>query len=410
LLLEEKSISLWQTFMDSCKKASEGKTGRNKLGDQSTGGGSSPDWEHVEAPNLQDLSDADDFKTPKKVRFIMSFTKEVDEEVVDYPVIGTILPLDPDLSRIPNLEGLEDDTPTNRGLRRILVQWNGLTDVLGRLKNRFLIDENISATMKENVVAQFVEFSLYMNELGNKSRLLSARIGRGGRAEQAEASVWETLNIIQEEVDQAREETRVFQIGIKRTLALGASAVEEVPKMNMNMEKLAKAFKKSMFAINDRLIRLESKADKALGSQGGSDHFDFTSVSPINAAVGGSDVDGKLRKLQDQVRALEEEVRKRDEDSGPGERRGGDWGGNGNPDGSQDVLQAGTSTHESILDRLDVLESRATDETCAFGGFHFSTIHDVILFVTKHGVPTCAMYWDVMSAMVCMRAKGETGK
>jgi hypothetical protein len=160
-----------------------------------------------------------------------------------------------------------------------------------------------------------------------------------------------------------------------------------------------------MFAINKRLIRLESKADKALRSQGGSNHFDFTSVSPINTAGGRTDVDGILMKLQDQVGALEEEVRKRDEDPDPRGGRGSGWGGNGNPDGSQDVPQAGTSSHESIvLDRLDVLESRATDETCAFGGFHFSTIHDVILFVTKHGVPTCAMYWDFMSAMVCMHA------
>jgi hypothetical protein len=126
-----------------------------------------------------------------------------------------------------------------------LVQWNGLTDVLGRLNNRFLIDGNIAATMKENVVAQFVEFSLYMNELGIKSRLLSARIGRDGRPEQAEASVWETLNIIQEEVDQAKEEMKVFQTGIDRSLALGACAGEEVPKMRIYMKQLAMAFSRN---------------------------------------------------------------------------------------------------------------------------------------------------------------------
>jgi hypothetical protein len=308
--------------MDSCK-ASEGKTGRNELGDLSAGETSSPDWEHVEAPSLQDLSDADDFKTPKKVRFILSFTKEVDEEVIDYPVIGTILPLDLDLSRIPNLEGLEEGTPTNRGLRRILVQWNGLTDVLGRLKNRFLIDKNISATMRENVVAQFVEFSLYMNELGNKSRLLSARIGRDGRPEQAEASVWETLNIIQEEVDQAKEEMMQFQTGIDRTLTL-VRANKEVPRMKLNMEKFAVAFKKSMFAINERLIRLETQADTGPGSQKTSDHFDFSTVSQMDTGAQ-TDVDCQLRKLQHKVGALEEEVRKRDEDPGGG--RGNGWGG-----------------------------------------------------------------------------------
>ena len=29
---------------------------------------------------------------------------------------------------------------------------------------------------------------------------------------------------------------------------------------------------------------------------------------------------------------------------------------------------------------------------------------------TKFGVPMCALYWDMLSAMVCMRWTGETGK
>jgi hypothetical protein len=77
LPLEEKSIALWQTCMDSCK-ASEFKTGRNELGVLSSGGSWGDDL--GEAPSLQDLVDADDFKTPKKVRIIPSLSREADED------------------------------------------------------------------------------------------------------------------------------------------------------------------------------------------------------------------------------------------------------------------------------------------------------------------------------------------
>ena len=63
-----------------------------------------------------------------------------------------------------------------------------------------------------------------------------------------------------------------------------------------------------------------------------------------------------------------------------------------------------------MLDRLEILESRATGVTYGFGGFNFSSLHDVVAFVTKYSVPRCALCWDMLSAMVCMRSKGETGK
>jgi hypothetical protein len=66
LLKEEKLIALWRTYMDACK-ASEYLIGRNEFGVLSDIG-DIPNWDaHLEAPKLQDLVNADDFKTPKKV-------------------------------------------------------------------------------------------------------------------------------------------------------------------------------------------------------------------------------------------------------------------------------------------------------------------------------------------------------
>jgi hypothetical protein len=87
LLLEEKSIALWRTYMDACK-ASEYVTGRNELGEISFGE-ENPYWDNgVEVPNLEDLSNADDFKTPKKVRVLPFMTKEADEDYVEVLEIG----------------------------------------------------------------------------------------------------------------------------------------------------------------------------------------------------------------------------------------------------------------------------------------------------------------------------------
>jgi hypothetical protein len=181
LLLEEKSIALWQTYMDSCK-ASEFKTGRNELGVLSSGGS----WEDDlgEAPSLQDLVDADDFKTPKKVRIIPSLSREADEDYTEAEEIGVIPPLNIDLSGVTPLEGNEQSSE-NLALRKIMFEWDGLAKQFGALKERFLAHEGVTGRTKDHVVTQFLECNHYVNELGNKARLLASRIGKDGRMDQA---------------------------------------------------------------------------------------------------------------------------------------------------------------------------------------------------------------------------------
>jgi hypothetical protein len=405
LLLEEKSIALWRTYMDACK-ASEYVTGRNELGEISFGE-ENPYWDNgVEVPNLEDLSNADDFKTPKKVRILPFMTREADEDYVEVLEIGAITPLNVDLTTLSPLEG-NKRSAGNLGLRKILSEWDGLAEKFGLLKNRFVAHEALTGQTKEDVVSQFVECNHYMNELGNKARLLASRIGKDGRPDQSETSVWESLNLLQEEVDQGKEGIKLTQEGLEKLSS--STEREDITSMGKNLGKLASAFRKSMLGINTRLIQIELKVSKLSSEgQGTGDHFDFNAVSTFDANVH-SDVESRLRKIQDRVRVLEEDFKSQGGPSGNLEWDGDTQNRNGSGDPLA-TLPEGDASQDSILNRLEVLEARATDETCGFGGFHFSTLQDVVTFVRKHSVPTCAMYWDMLSVMVCMRSRGETGK
>jgi hypothetical protein len=207
-LLEEKLTALWRTCMDVCK-ALERTTGQNELGELSTGRDFLNWNEHMEATNLQDLVNADDFKTPKKVRIISFMTKDEEDDHVEVAEIGTLTPLNVDELNLTPLEGSKR-TPGNVALRRIVMEWDGLAEKFGALKNRFLMHEALTGATKDDVTAHVVECDHFMNKLGNKARLLAARIGMDGRADQAESSVWESINVLQDEVDHEKEEARLL--------------------------------------------------------------------------------------------------------------------------------------------------------------------------------------------------------
>ena len=85
-----------------------------------------------------------------------------------------------------------------------------------------------------------------------QSRLLASLIGEDDISEQAAPSFWESLKLLQEEVSQGQEEMKVVQDGLEKLLGTEEKAI--VTLMGKNLEKLAKALKKSMMAINSWLI------------------------------------------------------------------------------------------------------------------------------------------------------------
>ena len=191
-------------------------------------------------------------------------------------------------------------------VRRIVSEWDGLAKKFGALRERFLAHESLTNQTKGEVVRQFVECNLHMNELGNKSRLLASRIGKDERPDQAETLAWESVNLLQHGVDQGKEEVKVAREEPEKILS--SSKKEEFDLMGRNLEKLAKASKKSMLTINLRLIPLEAKVD-TLTKEDWDAACEFDPMSS-GGGKGRPFVDGflnssELSNAQDRVKALE---------------------------------------------------------------------------------------------------------
>jgi hypothetical protein len=68
-------------------------------------------------------------------------------------------------------------------------------------------------------------------------------------------------------------------------------------------------------------------------------------------------------------------------------------------------------SHEEIVSRLKIVETRgSTGVTCVLGGTPFTSEGDLRGYIMAHAIPSCALYWDLFSIMVCMIAEGLTGK
>jgi hypothetical protein len=65
-------------------------------------------------------------------------------------------------------------------------------------------------------VSQFKECNLCMTELGNKFRLLTSCVREDERADEAETLVWESLNLLQDDVDQWKEEAMLVWEGLEK--------------------------------------------------------------------------------------------------------------------------------------------------------------------------------------------------
>jgi hypothetical protein len=209
LLPEQKLTALWQTHMNA-HKASESLTGRNEFG-QFGSEMDIPNLSENAAPNLPDLSNKD-FKTPKKACIVPFMMKEEDEDCVEAVEIGTVLPLNVNLTDLAPLEG-DSKTPDNRAMRRIVLEWDGVAEKFGTLKNRFVALEALTGRTKDDVVAQFEECNQHcMNWLGNKALLLASRIGQDGRPDQGETSVWESPNLLQDEAEHEKGEINMMAL------------------------------------------------------------------------------------------------------------------------------------------------------------------------------------------------------
>ncbi len=236
LLADERPIAMWHVYFDGCN-TSEASTGHNELK-----GVRGDTWDSQDRPSLEDLEIANDFKTPKKVRLLPEFS-EPEEELEDVQ-LDAIPQLD--LTGLTPVKG--EPSASQKAVRQIFESWSDvrtnfqiLSHSLGTMSDRTKGD-------RVGVRMQLQEFELYLNDLGTKSRLLSAKIGENpSSVEHGESSVWEAIGELNSEFKLLK--TTLEAIAKKmdselKTLKLcNNSQTDEWQRVHTNMTKMYKHYK-----------------------------------------------------------------------------------------------------------------------------------------------------------------------
>jgi hypothetical protein len=172
----------------------------------------------------------------------------------------------------------------------------------------------------------------------------------------------------------------------------------DVKKMGVNLNKLYAHYKGNLGASNNRMLALERQvAELATGTRAPIHEGEFEFGQHAGDTPQHSLLQMELQEMREEIAEL-----KRAQSSDQAKPPVTQSSGNG--------MFAAPGLDE-ILSRLKVVETRgSTGVTCVLGGTTFTSEADIRNYITLHEIPSCAMYWDLFSVMVCMGAQGLTGK
>jgi hypothetical protein len=288
LLNEERPVSMWHVCFNECN-ASEEATGDNELGTISE-----VSWEAIERPSLDSLERANDFKTPKKVKVNQVFmNKEHNgpEKLLEY-----VIPLD--LKDIPVDEG--DESQVQKTIRQMFIGWQVLTRNFSAL-NLWTKDQEEEAS---GVRTHLQELVTYLNDVGAKTRLLSAKIGQNPRAaEEGEPTLWEALAELNAEFKAMKLAVEKLPQGLKEVWDTLDKHGSGMRKMESNMTAMCSHCKNCLSCANKRMTALEKSASAgrhAPRPQAQEGVFDFEPSSND----GGEDVRDEIRQMKAEIEAL----------------------------------------------------------------------------------------------------------
>jgi hypothetical protein len=174
---------MWHVYFDGCN-TSEEATGNNELQaamDES--------WEYMHHPSLDELEKANDFKTPRKVCVKLDMKSEDVRQPIQLCPINSL-----NLMRLPTLKH-DVMTPSQAVVGEMFRGWEVIKNNFQVLGDTLLSQEERSATERFDSRAVMQVFGTYLNDIGAKSRLLSAKIGQNPRAlAEGESTSWEAMS------------------------------------------------------------------------------------------------------------------------------------------------------------------------------------------------------------------------
>jgi hypothetical protein len=305
---------------------------------------------------------------------------------------GEILPLD-----LTGLQPVDErPTPSQKAVRQTFEGWD-------QIKHNFEVIWSKVTAHEERVKGDHVairdqlsESMNYLNDIGAKARLLSAKLGRNPKAiVDGDTTVREALSELGNEFKEVKHATDGLPSMIQATSTKTDQQATVIQRLDVNMNKMYTHYKGYLVASNTRLAGVEKHVSNLLqdpNTQAQDGEFDFG--QNLGSTQLTANVQVELQKLCDELAAIKH---------------------NQAAQRSPDTQLAGSIfpaiSQEEIIACLKVVETRgSTGVTCDLGGTTFSSEADLRDYIKTHSIPTCAMYWDLFSIMVCMGAEGLTGK
>jgi hypothetical protein len=372
---------MWHVYFDGCNTTEE-TTGFNEL--------EAPQddtWEAIDRMSLEDLERANDFKTPRKVRMMPGFWDHEDAFKMVKPEQMDAL----DLTGLFPLEGAP--SPNQKAVLQMVEGWERIKSNFEVLWNTVKAYEDKGRNDESGMRSQIQEAMNYINDVGAKARLLSAKIGRNPRTDSdGESTLWEVMPELGYEIKSVRRATDPLPQAIKEAHANHLKQVIDLRCTTENMTKMYSHGKGYLGTNNSRMAEVEHKLSasnqhSAGQTQEGVFEFDQPTVTPS--------LKDDVQKLRDEVsvlRSAQATTTAQDERS------------------SSNPLFPAAGQNE-ILARLKVVETRGVSGvTCDLSSTTFASEADVKAYIKLHDIPSCALYWDLFSIMVCMGAEGLTGK
>jgi hypothetical protein len=296
-----------------------------------------------------------------------------------------------DLTGLFPLEGAP--SPNQKAVLQMVEGWERIKSNFEVLWNTVKAYEDTGRNDESGMRSQIQEAMNYINDVGAKARLLSAKTGRNPRTDSdGEPTLWEVMGELGYEIKSVRRATDPLPQAIKEVHANHLKQVIDLQRTTENMTKMYSHYKGYLGTKNSRMTEVEHKLSvsnhhSAGQTQEGVFEFDQPTVT--------SSLKEETQKLRNEVSALR---------SAQVSTTAQDDRSSGNP-----LFPA--AGQSEILARLKVVETRvASGVTCDLSGTAFASEADVKAYIKLHDIPLCALYWDLFSIMVCMGAEGLTGK
>jgi hypothetical protein len=240
-----------------------------------------------------------------------------------------------------------------------------------------------------------------------KIQLLLARMGRDpDPLEGGSVNLWDAIRTL-------RVTTGEMQKDIAEALQEARLAGNNSSTLSINLSNLSTSFENLADSYSANFKNLNDLVNRLLASSGGvpiSVGPTFPRATSVNQAVSPQlqatldDLDKRVdaaadRRLDDakfahlvgDVRALELQV------------TGGSAAGGPNSSFFQVQL-------DDLVAKIMDMESRVMDESFVIGVYSFGSYADLKKWVDKEQVPSCGVFWDLLSVLISMNPKEQTGK